>query len=210
MPKFKWVVLYIVAAVAAIILFSSFEAQFYFTYAATINLSDKMMMRAYTNDFSNIASDGSEITVYSEGDSDDMITTFKVKLYLLDYMSYPTDNTFDAATKTAVENYQTAKGLTVNGMLDAPTQEALNAEEIEYVQGHMTSAIIPYQETLIELGYLAEGSQADGNFTQELQTAIESYQTNNSLTVTGTINKQTQEALSRPISEQTPATPAEQ
>jgi peptidoglycan hydrolase-like protein with peptidoglycan-binding domain len=203
MPKFKKVALYLAATLIIILLFSSFEAESYFAYANQINISDTMMRRALASDFSTMNS--TQTTTYKNGDSDDAITTFKVKLYLLDYMTYPLDNTFDDATESAVRAYQSDRGLTVNGTLDADTQNALNTETIEYTEGQKTYAIVAYKQTLVNLGYLDAATELDGTFTAEMTAAVTSYQQNNGLSVTGTLNKETQDALERDVSLQTRA-----
>lgn len=203
MPKFKWTVLYLVAMIMTIMLFSSFEAEAYFSYADQVNIGGEMMRHAFMDDFSAI--DGTKITVYKNGDSDDAVTIFKIKLYLLDYMTYPLNNTFDDATEAAVKAYQTDRGLTVNGSLDASTQNALNSETIEYKEGHKAYAIVSYKQTLIDLGYLAATAEVNATFTAEMTSAVSVYQQNNGLTVTGTLNAETQKALERDISLQTRA-----
>ncbi len=203
MPKFKWIAFYLAATILVIMLFSSFEAEAYFPYADKVNIGGDMMRRALTDDFSALG--GAQATVYKNGDSNDAITPYKVKLYLMEYMAYPLNNTFDDATESAVRAYQADRGLTVNGTLDEATQDALNKETIEYKEGQKTYALVAYKNTLVELGYLAASTALDGMFTPEMTAAVTLYQQNNGLSVTGTLNKETQDALTRDLSLQTRA-----
>jgi peptidoglycan hydrolase-like protein with peptidoglycan-binding domain len=120
-------------------------------------------------------------------------------------MAYPLNNAFDDATESAVRAYQSDRGLTVNGTLDPATQDALDSETIEYKEGHKTYAIVAYKQTLVDLGYLPAATELDGTFTAEMTAAVTSYQQNNGLSATGTLNKETQDALARDISHQTRA-----
>jgi peptidoglycan hydrolase-like protein with peptidoglycan-binding domain len=55
----------------------------------------------------------------------DMIQQAQTTLKLAGYHPGRTDGVFDAQTATAVRQYQTAQGIPVSGLLDAPTRRIL-------------------------------------------------------------------------------------
>lgn len=215
MIKTRSALLYIFVTFAVIMLFASFEAERYFDYASKLDLSDKMMYRAMTENFDGIFSadtgDGSSVTQTEKtefvlDDTDTKIAQYTYKLYYLDYITeYPqTPEKFDEILYDAVFRFQEAKGLTQNGELDKQTTDAITVEPVEYKAGKQGSDILQFQLILAQLGYLPEDTEMNGTFGEQTENAVRLYQQANGLIVTGTVNAETQLSLKRDISEQTP------
>ena len=211
MIKTKSLLIYIIASCFIIMLFSSFNAEFYFTHSAKLNVTDHIMYLAYTSNMQELyVNDTDEespekASSYELYDSSDYIEDYKYILYYLDYLNQPENNEFDTDLQSAVLKYQQLNDLEVNGKLDTPTMQALDAEVIEYQIGKKSEEILSYQQILKELNYLSEDIEINGTFGEETQQAVEAYQTNNELEVTGVLDEETQAAMSRNLYEQIPA-----
>lgn len=216
MLKTKNVILYIFISVGLILLFASFDAQSYSSFASAMNLRDDMMYRSITENMEGVyltdVNDDPDTTIdpetetkeYSQGDSGDVVMAYKRILYYLDYLGYPQDDKLDEEMKNAVAKYQTDKAITVkeSGKLDLNTMYALEAEVLVYSQGKIGPEILEYQETLQQLGYFAADAKLDGTFDESTTAAIREYQLKNSLTETGTLNVDTQISLRKELSKQ--------
>ena len=134
-----------------------------------------------------------EPVVYHVGKQGDEIEQYQLILYYLDYLKVYPGGDYGTTTETSVKNYQQEKGLDVTGNLDELTRNSLNDEEIIYTKGKQGDSIKEFQTILISLDYL-EGT-ADGQFGAKTETAVKDFQQENGLEVTGTINKETQDAL---------------
>ncbi|MFA0816377.1 MAG: peptidoglycan-binding protein [Anaerofustis sp.] len=209
MIKPKALIIYLITGIIAIALFASFDAEFYFSYTDKLNLSDKMMRAAFTFDTETLTysnqEDGSKADSYQLNDESSYVGDYKMILYYLDYMDYPDNDVFDSETQEAVQQYQNNKKLDPTGILDEQTMNALDNETPEYKLGQKGDAILKYQQILKALNYFPEETELNGTFGEETQLAVEQYQTKNTLTVTGTLNAQTQTSLNKNISEQVPA-----
>lgn len=209
MMKPKTLIIYLICVFIAIALFASFDAEFYLSYTNKLNLTDQMMFKAFTSDYEGLASinqeDGTKSSSYELNDESSYIKDYKTILYYLGYVDYPDNNSFDTDTQDAITQYQTDKSLEVTGILDGKTMEALDNETPEYKLGQRGDAILKFQQILKTLNYISEETELNGTFGSDTQLAVQQYQTKNNLTVTGTLNAQTQEALSKNISEQLPA-----
>ncbi len=209
MMKPKTLIIYLICVFIAIALFASFDAEFYLSYTNKLNLTDQMMFKAFTSDYEGLASinqeDGTKLSSYKLNDESSYIKDYKMILYYLGYADYPDNNSFDTDTQDAITQYQTDKSLEVTGILDSKTMDALDNETPEYKLGQRGDAILKFQQILKTLNYISEETELNGTFGSDTQLAVQQYQTKNNLTVTGTLNAQTQEALSKNISEQLPA-----
>ncbi len=142
---------------------------------------------------------------YTLNKSSDDILNYKLKLYYLGYFDeYPSDE-FDKEAEAATEKYQSDKGLSVSGTINAQTRTSLDSEDIEYKKEHQGEEIKSYQLTLKSLGYFEETTDVNGYFGIATETAVKFYQENNNLEETGTLNKETQESLKKPESDQVKA-----
>ena len=211
MLKIKPLLIYVIATFMVLILFSSFDAEFYFEHSSKLNITDKIMHIAFTFSMDELyindppGDDAEKASSYELNDSSDFIEDYKYILYYLDYMDYPEDNVFSVDLQSAVLQYQQLNDLEVNGILDTPTMNSLDAESIVYQMGKKGSQILTYQQILKELGYIAEGTEINGTFGEATRDAVEWYQNNNDLMKTGTLDADTQVALSRNIYDQVPA-----
>lgn len=211
MLKIKPLLIYVIATFMVLVLFSSFDAEFYFEHSSKLNITDEIMYIAFTNSMDELyindqtGDDSEKASSYELNDSSDFIEDYKYILYYLDYMEYPEDNMFDVDLQSAVLQYQQLNDLEVNGILDTPTMDSLDAESIVYQMGKRGPQILTYQQILKELGYIAEDTEINGTFGEATRDAVEWYQNNNGLTNTGTLDTDTQIALSRNLYDQTPA-----
>lgn len=211
MLKIKPLLIYVIATFMILILFSSFDAEFYFEYSSKLNVTDEIMYIAFTFSMDELyindppGNDTEKATSYELNDSSDYIEDYKYILYYLDYLDYPEDNVFNVDLQSAVLQYQQLNDLEVNGILDTPTMDSLDDESIVYQMGKKGPQILIYQQILKELGYIAEDTEINGTFGEATRDAVEWYQNNNDLTNTGTIDADTQTALSRNLYDQVPA-----
>lgn len=213
MVKTKSVLIYVIVMSTILLLFSSFDAEFDFTYTTKLNISDKMMYYAFTSNMEDLNS--TDITTqdenekiadsYSLSDSSEYIKKYKYILYYLGYMEYPADNKFDKTLQSAVLAYQQNKKLEVTGILNTATMTALDAEALIYKEGQKGDAILNFQNILKDLKYFETEKELNGIFDIDTTDAVKNYQQNNNLAVTGTLNSETQAALSRNLTEQVPA-----
>lgn len=208
MIKPKSLILYIIIVFISIALFSSFDGEFYFSYTDKLNLTDEIMYHAFVTDYDALTSveqqDGDRADSYELNDESTYIKSYKMILYYLDYTNYPEDEVFDTDLQDAVEQYQTDKGLDVTGVLDIATMDALDNEVPEYKLGQKGDKILILQQILKNLNYFSEETELNGTFGESTQLAVEQYQTKNGLTITGTLNEETQNSLNKNISEQIP------
>ena len=107
------------------------------------------------------------------------------------------DGVFGAATKAAVASFQSARGLTPTGEVDAPTLAALSPAAPaattapgDLALGAQGAAVTALQQALTASGVFVPGG-ADGVFGTATQTAVKNYQRWNGLEVTGIANAAT-------------------
>ncbi len=212
MVKTKSVLIYVIVMSIILLLFSSFDAEFDFAYTTKLNISDKMMYYAFTSNMKDLNSadmatqENEKIAdSYSLSDSSEYIKKYKYILYYLGYLEYPADNKFDKTLQSAVLAYQQNKKLEVTGILNSATMTALDAEALTYKEGQKGDAILNFQNILEDLKYFASEKELKGIFDTDTTAAVKNYQQNNNLAVTGTLNSETQVALSRNLTEQVPA-----
>jgi peptidoglycan hydrolase-like protein with peptidoglycan-binding domain len=93
---------------------------------------------------------------------------------------------YDAATESAVREFQQVKGLPVTGTADTATWNALS-RPIDFVQ--------ELQRLLRQAGFLPANFVLSGIYDQTTQNAVREFQRVNGIPVTGTINAATWNAL---------------
>ncbi len=134
-----------------------------------------------------------ERPIYVLGKTGPEIKKYQLVLYFKDYLNTYPSGCFGKITVEAVLQYQKAKGLEQNGTLDIATQEALEQEEYAYKMGKTGDEIAAMQRILIEQGYLT--GTAGGNFDQNTKKAVEKFQTEKNLPITGEMDNATRSLL---------------
>ena len=123
------------------------------------------------------------------------------RLYELGFLSGGYDEVFDADTRLAIESFQQANGLEVNGVPDGVLRDRLNSETAlsrqdylrrfadAYAQmpplskGNINGDVLMMQRRLKECDYFT--GECDGVFGEATQMAVESFQMANGLTASG-------------------------
>ena len=129
------------------------------------------------------------------------ISALEERLWELGYLAGETDGVFDAETRSALESFQQANGLQVNGAADEETLARLNSPDALSRQGYLTRFANAYaQMTPLEKGStsndvlsvqrkLKEYAYFDGNpdgvFDDATGAAVERFQMVNGLPVNG-------------------------
>lgn len=99
------------------------------------------------------------------------------------------DGIFGPGTEAAVKQYQTLRGLTVNGVLDVPTATVLGMIEATPIlrRGARGEAVRAVQQQLIAVGFTLRGG-ADGVFGSATVTTLRSFQRSKGLVATGAVD----------------------
>ena len=153
----------------------------------------------------------------AEGDaggnlSADSIHHLELRLAELGYFSGESDDTFDGETQTALESFQQANGLEVNGMVDGATLALLNgddavsreaflkayarraeADDDALREGSTGPAVKEMQTRLKALGFFT--GRADGAFGEATRYAVERFQQANGLDQSGEMDGATRMRL---------------
>lgn len=160
----------------------------------------------------------SEVAVYSNGSQGDEVITIQERLAELGYYTGEITGYFDDATEAAYIAFQTAAGLTVDGISgsdrdvlysdDAPyapaeveeetVEEETSAEETvstepEYKLGDENETVRAIQEQLAALGYF--DIEITGYFGDYTEQAVMNFQLANNLWATGVVNQSTYDTL---------------
>ena len=139
-----------------------------------------------------------------EGARGEEVERFQQRLADLGYLDGSVDGIFGKQTTEAVSAFQDLNGLTVTGLVDADTREAVFGAQarslrVSYARGDEGDGVRLLQERLVFLGFLTD--DADGQYGKNTQSAVEDYQEHlvaQGLTwvrVTGTATSVTQEYL---------------
>lgn len=129
------------------------------------------------------------------------ISALEARLSELGYLSVGVDGVFDADTSAALESFQQANGLAVNGAADEETLARLNSADALSRQGYLarfanayaqmaplekgsaSNDVLSVQRKLKEYGYF--DGEPDGVFDDLTREAVERFQMVNGLPVTG-------------------------
>ena len=129
------------------------------------------------------------------------ISALERRLGELGYLSGESDGVFDADTRSALESFQQANGLEVNGAADPETLERLNGADALSRQGYLSrfanayaqmtplekgstsNDVLSVQRKLKEYGYFL--GEPDGMFGDSTRQAVETFQMVNGLPVNG-------------------------
>ena len=152
------------------------------------------------------------------GDTGDQVTLLQKALAALGYSPGTPDGNYGAGTKQALSAFQTARGLTADGVLGPATLAALTSalsgtsSSTTTTTGAETAAQAPsttlkpgdtgdqvtlLQQALTSLGY-STGS-TDGNYGDATKAAVSSFQTAKGLTADGVVGPQTLLALQQAL-----------
>ena len=131
-----------------------------------------------------------------KGDQGTSVKTLQEKLKALGYLIGAADGKYGAGTETAVKSFQKAAGLTETGTADPETLSAVYAAKIPVVlfkRGAKGDDVSALQQKLKALGYLT--GAADGRYGAGTVKAVEAFQKDNGLEVTGRVDEDTMAAL---------------
>jgi len=103
--------------------------------------------------------------------------------------SLSVDGDFGSATASAVRSFQSAHGLSVDGIVGGQTWPALI---VTVQQGSTGSAVRAVQSQLTAHGY---ATTVDGNFGSGTASSVRSFQSARGLSVDGIVGPQTWQAL---------------
>ena len=146
--------------------------------------------------------------VLQKGDSGDAVKALQQQLITLGYLSGSADGVYGDSTKNAVKAFQSANGLSADGIAGQKTQQKLLEEIAKKAgsdassdqpasvlkRGSVGSAVKALQNRLIELGYLPSGN-ADGEFGTLTERAVIAFQSANGLSADGIVSTKTLEKL---------------
>lgn len=121
------------------------------------------------------------------------------------------DGVFGALTQAALRSFQSAKGLTVSGVVDQATIDALRAGQPGAPQGLTNNGgqsgslvglafgatgegVKKVQTALLQAGYTVRGG-ADGVFGNATQSALKAFQGSNAIEATGRVDERTAQAI---------------
>ena len=133
------------------------------------------------------------------GDSGSDVTVLQTRLQALGYFKGSVGGNFGVLTQAAVTAFQTAAGLTADGIVGATTWTALYAQNAPAAssstlqEGDKGDAVKAMQARLRELGYMTSG--ADGDFGAKTKAAVQAFQTAAGMTADGVAGPQTLAAL---------------
>jgi peptidoglycan hydrolase-like protein with peptidoglycan-binding domain len=131
----------------------------------------------------------------SRGDSGDAVRSTQLLLTTAGFDPGPIDGIFGPATEAAVENLQRDAGLPVTGVVDATTWAALEAATpaILVQRGDRGDDVRTLQQLLTGAGF--DAGVIDGVFGPLTENAVESFQSDAGLPITGLVDQVTWDAL---------------
>lgn len=138
----------------------------------------------------------------SSGMSGSEVAALQNSLVAAGYLARTVDGDFGSTTKEAVALFQKDKGLSVTGVADEATQDAIRRAEgegyrngggIVYVLGNRGDVIADMQRRLQTAGYLK--GDIDGVYGNDTVKAVQDFQRSHDFPVSGAIDEMTYEAL---------------
>ena len=147
--------------------------------------------------YARLFSDEAAEFVISTGDTGDAVEEIQDRLYELGYLEKDSrTGTFGDKTFDAVVAFQKANDLEPDGFVGTVTRETLFSEDVVgnvFKSGDKDDAIIPYQERLKELGYLA--TYEEGKMDKSTVEAIKDFQDATGLVKDGVLGPGTMSEL---------------
>jgi len=115
------------------------------------------------------------------GDRGDLVTTLTTTLHRLGFLPEVSDN-FDTKVTEAIRAFQQARGLSVSGLIDSPTEKALEEarwklgdRSLEIQQPHMRGDdVANLQSRLVEMGF--NPGRVDGIYGPSTESAVKDFQ----------------------------------
>ncbi len=135
---------------------------------------------------------GEQIT-YVEGKTGDDIKQYQLILFYKGYLNVYPSGYYGTVTTDAVTSYQKDKKLNSSGKLDVQTQEVLKNETYAFNKGQKSVVILEMQKVLVAKGYLT--GTVKGTFDGKTELAVQKFQKENSLKVSGIMDKDTIDKL---------------
>ncbi|MCA0170441.1 peptidoglycan-binding protein [Bacillus sp. RAR_GA_16] len=169
--------------------------------------ADATTISALSNTSTSSKSSGStsDLSVGMRGSA---VTDLQTKLKAKGYYTYNVDGIFGQITKTAVQNFQKANGLSQTGVADSKTLSALSksSDVVKPATSGLTvgsrgSAVTNLQQMLKDRGYYSYN--IDGIFGSITQKAVKEFQSIVGLPVTGVADDKTIDALKSRSSQET-------
>lgn len=169
--------------------------------------ADATTVSALSNTSASSKSSGStsDLSVGMRGSA---VTDLQTKLKAKGYYTYTVDGIFGQITKTAVQNFQKANGLSQTGVADSKTLSALSKSSDAakpstsgLTVGSRGSAVTNLQQMLKDRGYYSYN--IDGIFGSITQKAVKEFQSIVGLPVTGVADDKTIDALKSRSSQET-------
>jgi peptidoglycan hydrolase-like protein with peptidoglycan-binding domain len=135
---------------------------------------------------------GEQIT-YTQGKTGDEIKQYQLILFYTGYIDVYPSGYYGSVTTNAIKAYQKDKSLNLSGNLDIQTQEALKNETYSFNKGQKSVVILEMQKILVAKGYLT--GTVDGTFDDNTELAVQKFQKDNSLQISGIMDKDTIDKL---------------
>lgn len=115
------------------------------------------------------------------GDRGDLVTTLTTTLHRLGFLPEVSDN-FDTKVTEAIRAFQQARGLSVSGLIDSPTEKALEEarwklgdRSLQIQQPHMRGDdVANLQSRLVEMGF--NPGRVDGIYGPSTESAVKDFQ----------------------------------
>ncbi len=134
------------------------------------------------------------VRVMQFGDKGDDVAFLQTRLIELKYYRGTASGSYGEATRDAVQRFQGDFGLEATGIADIQTQMVLYTAMYRPLKyGSSGDDVKELQTQLTALGYFKE--KIKGNYLESTQRAVEMFQRNNHLQVTGVADPDTQEVL---------------
>ena len=151
------------------------------------------------------AQSGSTLSL-KRGDKGEAVKALQTSLITLGYLTGSADGVFGTATMTAVKAFQSASGVTADGLagsktlslLEKAVEKAASQTSTSLKKGSSGDAVKTLQKQLIELGYLS--GSADGVFGAQTETALKEFQRSQGITADGVAGTRTTTALTAAVS----------
>ena len=142
---------------------------------------------------------GESFTKLDEGDKSPLVAQIQERLMELGYMDSdePTEY-YGSITEKAVKTFQNHNGLSSDGICGKETYDLLFSDDAKkYVMqlGDSGDDVENVQQRLYELGYVTTKSNITGTFGELTQSAVEEFQSKNSLKSDGKVGNNTLESL---------------
>lgn len=134
----------------------------------------------------------------SRGMSGDAVTALQTALAGAGYFALTADGAYGSATVKAVSLFQSDKGLSVTGVADDDTQEAIRRSVgkgyrpgggVVMAEGNQGDLVAEYQRKLQNAGYLS--GAADGIYGPDMAEAVKRLQREQGIPISGVIDEET-------------------